>query len=116
MSVLFGLNSALDTLTSQGWTSDHPKQIGLHAQRQLFISGLVLIPQLLLLWNAKPILLMLRQDPEVAHIASRVLKVHGLFLVPFTIHDVTQRWLAAQSRVRIATGVLMGAICLVIAC
>lgn len=111
MSVIYGLNSALDTLTSQGWTSDSPKQIGLHAQRQLLISGMILIPILILLWNARPVLLLLRQDPEVADIASRVLKIHGLFLVPFAVHDVTQRWLAAQSRVRIATGVLLGELC-----
>lgn len=108
MSVLFGLNTALDTLANQGWTGSSPKVIGLHAQRQAVLASVILVPQLLLLWNSKPILLLLRQDPHVADLASRCLRVQSFFLPFMAIQDICNRWLAAQGRVKIATGVLAG--------
>lgn len=84
MSVIFGINCALDTLCNQAWTSENPKLVGLYAQKQLVIVSAILAPILILLFNAKPVLLLLRQDPEVAHLAAKCLKVHSLFL-PFMV-------------------------------
>lgn len=105
---LFGLNSGMDTLLTQGWTSSHPQQIGLHAQRQAVIVAIMVVLQLLLFHNAEPILLALHQNADVAHLTSKCLKIQSLFLPFMGMSDIAARWLAAQGRVGVATCVLAG--------
>lgn len=106
--VFLGLHSGLDTLLTQGWTSSSPQQIGLHAQRQIVLDFLILVPQLVLFFNAEPVLRLFGQSTEVSGLAGKVLKIHCLHLPFMACTDVCNRWLAAQGRVRPATYIMTG--------
>ena len=86
---------ALDTLCSQSWTSN-PPQTSLHALRTAFLLTLQLVPQIFLFWHAEPLLLSLRQDPDVARLASDYLKVLSAGLPAYAYFECIKRWLQAQ--------------------
>lgn len=85
----------LDTLCPQAYTS-RPSQTSLHALRTFVILMLLLIPQVIIFFNARGILLLLRQDPDVAAAAALYLKVLTLGLPGYAGFEVTRRWLQAQ--------------------
>ncbi|KAH9477940.1 putative transporter C4B3.13 [Psilocybe cubensis] len=89
-SILQGFASALDTLLPAAWTSDSPQLVGLWAQRMTVVMFSTLIPMFLIWFNAESILLLLKQDPEVASLAAVYLRwislgLPGLFTVPTRI-------------------------------
>ncbi|PPQ68446.1 hypothetical protein CVT26_006033 [Gymnopilus dilepis] len=89
-SILQGFASALDTLLPSAWTSPQPQLVGLWAQRMTVVMFTSLIPMFLIWFNAEAILLFLKQDPEVAHLAGIYLRwvslgLPGLFTVPTRI-------------------------------
>ncbi|PPR06453.1 hypothetical protein CVT24_002614 [Panaeolus cyanescens] len=72
-SVILGFASALDTLLPSAWTSSQPQ-----------------LPTFIIWLNAEPILLYLKQEPEVAHFAALYLRyvslgLPGLFDIPTRI-------------------------------
>ncbi|KAJ8073477.1 ethionine resistance protein [Marasmius tenuissimus] len=80
LSIIQGFTSALDTVLPSAWTSTQPHLVGLWAQRMGVVIAIVLIPMLSIWFNAEPILLALKQDPEVAHLAGLYLKWMSLGL------------------------------------
>jgi MATE family multidrug resistance protein len=66
--------AALDTLCSQSFASPNPKETSLHALRTAYLTFLIMIPAIIVILNGESLLLLLRQDPEVAHLAGRYLK------------------------------------------
>lgn len=66
--------AALDTLCSQSYSSPNPKTTSLHALRTAVLTVIILIPATVAIYNGEKILLGLRQDPEVAHLAGRYLR------------------------------------------
>ncbi|KAJ3495861.1 hypothetical protein NLJ89_g10567 [Agrocybe chaxingu] len=89
-SVIQGFASALDTMLPSAWTSPQPHLVGLWSQRMTIVMFSCLIPTLFIWWNAEAILIFLKQEPEVAHLASIYLRwvsfgLPGLFAVPTRI-------------------------------
>lgn len=74
LSVIQGFCTALDTLCPQAFTS-RPKDTSLYALRTLVILAFIIIPQTVIFWNSEWLLLLLRQDPDVAKFAGLYLKV-----------------------------------------
>ena len=86
-SFLWGIGAGLDTLASQAWGAREHKAIGLYNQRVLLILTLLVNVPVVALWvNASPILIALRQDPEVASQVSAYarIRVPGLFAQSIT--------------------------------
>ncbi|KAL4073506.1 MATE efflux family protein [Scleroderma citrinum] len=88
-SIIQGITSALDTLLPPAWTSETPHMVGLWSQRMIVMTALILIPIHFVWFYSEPILLALKQDPEVAHLAAvylrRYFQCQGLFVVPARI-------------------------------
>lgn len=97
LSIIQGFVTALDTLCPQAWTSSNPKAMSLHCMRTTLIIGLILIPQFLILWNAHAILVLLKQDPQVAMLAGQYLKIISFGLPGYAIFEISRRWLQAQN-------------------
>ncbi|KAJ2843858.1 ethionine resistance protein, partial [Coemansia brasiliensis] len=103
-----GLMSAMDTFCSTAYTASRDKTlVGLHFQRGLiaaFIHFIVVSP---VLWYAKDILLMVKQDPEIAHLSSVYLRIQILAVLPWSIFEACKRYLQAQEIMRAGTIIIM---------
>lgn len=95
--MIFGLTAALDTLATQAYTSSNPKTTSLYVQRTAVLIAISLVPCMVLLSFSEQILLLLRQDAEVARLAGeyvRGMKTSAYFHVdgranqnmPFSFH------------------------------
>ncbi|KAF9254337.1 MATE efflux family protein [Marasmius fiardii PR-910] len=96
LSIILGLASALDTLLPSAWTSDHPQLVGLWAQRMMVVTMISLIPILTLWLNSEAILLLLRQEPEVARLASVYIRWMCMGLPAFAFNTVARRYFMCQ--------------------
>lgn len=74
LSIIMGFASALDTVLPSAWTSERPELVGLWTQRMMLIVCLTLVPIITLWLNAEAILLKLKQEPEVARLATVYLR------------------------------------------
>ena len=107
-SVVLGFASALDTLCPQAWTSSNPKAMSLHAQRTMLILFLLTIPQYIVFYNGERILLALKQDPEIARLATIYMKINSLGLPGFIVFETVRRWLQAQGIMEACTFIMIG--------
>ncbi|KAG8718652.1 hypothetical protein FRC08_004747 [Ceratobasidium sp. 394] len=96
LSLVHGFASALDSLLPQAWTSERPSDVGLWAQRMIVVEGIVMIPVAGVWFNAEPILLYLKQEPEIARLAGLYLRWFTLCLPGLIVSVVTRRYLQAQ--------------------
>lgn len=105
-SVISGLICALDTLLPAAYTRQ-PQMMGLWTQRV----GLVVasaLPIVILLWlNAERLLLLLGQEPEIAHKARLFLSVLSIGLPGHAIFELCRRFLQAQGLMHAPTVVLL---------
>lgn len=97
-----GMVCALDTLCAQAWTAN-PKTTSLHAFRTAVLLTIMMIPQMVAFYHARPILLFLRQDPEVAELAARYLQVLCFSLPAYAYFECMRRWLQAQGLMSVPT-------------
>lgn len=105
-SVLSGLVSALDTLLPASYTRS-PIMMGLWIQRVGVMVALTL-PWIILLWlNAERFLLLLGQEPEIAHKARQFLSVLALGLPGHAVFELSRRFLQAQGLMHAPTVVLL---------
>ena len=105
-SVLSGLISALDTLLPASYTRS-PRMMGLWTQRVGVMIALTL-PWIILLWlNAERFLLLLGQEPAIAHKARQFLSVLSLGLPGHAIFELSRRFLQAQGLMHAPTVVLL---------
>ncbi|KAJ2086701.1 ethionine resistance protein [Coemansia sp. RSA 1813] len=105
---IFGLLSAMDTFCSTAYTASRDKSlVGFHFQRGIIAACTHFILVVPILWNAENLLLFLRQDPEIAHLAGTYLRVHILSMLPFSLYEATKRYLQAQGIMHAATIVVM---------
>lgn len=96
LSIVQGFASALDSLLPQAWTSDNPRNVGLWTQRMIVVMGFTIIP-ILFIWNsAETILLMLRQEPEIARLAGIYLRWLSFGLPAYSFNVVVRRYFQAQ--------------------
>ncbi|CAE6482403.1 unnamed protein product [Rhizoctonia solani] len=96
LSVVHGFASALDSLLPQAWTSDHPENVGLWAQRMVIVMLINTLPITAIWLNAENILLLLGQEEKIAHLAGLYLGWFTLTLPGLIIGVVTRRYLQAQ--------------------
>ncbi|KAB5592879.1 MATE efflux family protein [Ceratobasidium theobromae] len=105
-SMVQGFVSALDSLLPQAWTSGNPTHVGLWAQRMVILLGLLIIPIIGLWQNIEPVLLLLRQDPEVARFAALYLKFISFQLPGYAFNSVLRRYLQAQGLTHVPTAIV----------
>ncbi|KAG1773613.1 MATE efflux family protein [Suillus placidus] len=96
LSIIHGLVSTLDTMLPGAWTSDQPHLVGLWTQRMTIVVAVTLIPMFAIWFNAEPILLLLRQEPEVARLAGIYLKWASLGLPAYAFNCISRRYFQSQ--------------------
>ncbi|CAN4106525.1 unnamed protein product [Withania somnifera] len=94
--LLMGMGSALETLCGQSYGANQYHMLGIHMQRAMFVNLLVSIPLACIWANAGHILVILRQDPEIAAEAGR----YARFMIPsifaYGLLECQIRFLQAQ--------------------
>ncbi|KAF4618728.1 hypothetical protein D9613_010164 [Agrocybe pediades] len=95
-SIIQGLASALDTMLPSAWTSPQPHLVGLWSQRMMLVIFASLIPMYIAWFNAETILLSLKQDPEVAHLAAVYLRWISLGLPAYAFNSISRRYFQSQ--------------------
>ncbi|KAF8322158.1 multidrug/Oligosaccharidyl-lipid/Polysaccharide flippase [Clavulina sp. PMI_390] len=106
LSIMLGFVSALDSLLPQAWTSN-PPLVGLWSQRMGVLMAILLIPISALWFSAEPILLALKQEPEVAHYASLYLRTLSISLPAYAFNCVTRRYLQSQGLMHVPTTIII---------
>ncbi|KAF8699989.1 MATE efflux family protein, partial [Rhizoctonia solani] len=96
LSIVQGFASALDSLLPQAWTSDNPRNVGLWTQRMVVVMSFTIIPILCIWHSAESILLVLRQEPEIARLAGIYLKWLSIGLPAYSFNVVIRRYFQAQ--------------------
>ncbi|KAH0582008.1 hypothetical protein H2248_011666 [Termitomyces sp. 'cryptogamus'] len=105
-SILLGLTSGLDTVLPSAWTSSEPRLVGLWAQRMAVIMAFALVPIFFVWFNAEPILLALKQDPEVARLAALYLRWYSFSLPAFAFNCISRRYFQSQGHFYIQTRII----------
>ncbi|KAF8880025.1 mate-domain-containing protein [Infundibulicybe gibba] len=106
-SIIQGLSSALDTVLPSAWTSSQPNLVGVWTQRMAVIVAASLIPMFFVWFNATPILLALKQDPEVVHLASIYLRWASLGLPAFAFNSISRRYYQSQGLFTVPTQIII---------
>ncbi|KAF6749045.1 mate-domain-containing protein [Ephemerocybe angulata] len=106
-SVIQGFCSALDTLMPSAWTSSHPQYVGLWAQRMSVVMACLMIPITITWLNANSLLLRLKQDPEVADLASQYLRWITLALPAFVFNTISRRYFQSQGLFTVPTRIIL---------
>ena len=106
-SIIQGFASTLDTVLPSAWTSDQPYLVGLWAQRMTIVLAAALIPIIAIWANAEAILLLLRQDPEVAYLAAVYLRWALLGLPAYVFNQVSRRYFQAQGLFAVPTRIIL---------
>ncbi|KAG8732672.1 hypothetical protein FRC12_019173 [Ceratobasidium sp. 428] len=107
LSIVQGFASALDSLLPQAWTSENPQNVGLWAQRETVVMMILCLP-ILCIWNgAESILLVLRQEPEIAHLAGLYLKWLSIGLPAYAFNSVTRRYFQAQGLMNVPSFIIV---------
>ncbi|KAG8781578.1 hypothetical protein FRC12_021733 [Ceratobasidium sp. 428] len=103
LSIIYGFTSALDSLLPQAWTSDNPRDVGLWAQRMTVLIYMIMVPIVAIWLNAEWILLKLRQEPDIAHMAGIYLRWFALSLPGQAITVISRRYFQAQGLMHVPT-------------
>ncbi|KAH0581706.1 hypothetical protein H2248_011392 [Termitomyces sp. 'cryptogamus'] len=106
-SIIQGFASALDTMLPSAWTSSQPQLVGLWTQRMIVVMTFLLIPMLLVWFNAEAILIALRQDPEVARLAAVYLRWVSMGLPAYAFNCVSRRYFQSQGRFAVPTQIIL---------
>ncbi|KAM6496606.1 MATE efflux family protein [Amanita muscaria] len=111
-SIIQGLVSALDTMLPSAWTSQDPRLVGLWAQRMTVMIAFSLVPMYLLWFNAERILLFLKQDPVVAHLAAVYLRWVSLGLPAYAFNSISiqlndRRYFQSQGLFNVPTRIIL---------
>jgi len=92
-----GLLSAMETLVSQAEGAGNERLKKLVLYRSSIIVLLTAFPILLLLLFSEQILILLGQDPHIAHLAGKFVRWNAIGLYPFCISSIANRYLVSQS-------------------
>uniref|UniRef100_A0A671WRP8 Multidrug and toxin extrusion protein n=1 Tax=Sparus aurata TaxID=8175 RepID=A0A671WRP8_SPAAU len=96
ISIGCGLASACDTLISQTYGSGNLKRVGVILQRGVLILLLACFPCWAILINTQPILLAVRQSPEVARLSQLYVKIFMPALPAAFMYQLQGRYLQNQ--------------------
>ncbi|KAI0031948.1 MATE efflux family protein [Vararia minispora EC-137] len=106
-SIVQGLASTLDTMLPSAWTSDNPRLVGLWAQRMTVVTAVSLIPIYVIWFNAEAILLLLRQDLEVARLAAVYLRYVSIGLPAYAFNGISRRYFQSQGLFSVPTQIIL---------
>lgn len=106
-SILQGLVSTLDTMLPSAWTSSEPHLVGLWCQRMAVVVAGTLVPVIAIWLTAEPILLFLRQEPEIARLAGLYLRWTVLGLPAYAFNQVARRYFQSQNLFDVPTRILV---------
>lgn len=95
-SILSGFVSALDSLLPAAFASDRPWTVGIWTQRMAVLLAVLLVPIALIWCEAERLLLAMRQEPDVARLASQYLCVLIGALPAYAGFETCRRYLQAQ--------------------
>ncbi|KAF3437232.1 hypothetical protein FNV43_RR19985 [Rhamnella rubrinervis] len=96
-SFLVGMGSALDTLCGQSYGAKQYHMLGIHMQRAMFVLLLVSIPLAVIWAYTGPILILLRQDPEISEAAGLYARSMIPILFAYALVQCLVRFLQAQN-------------------
>ncbi|XP_071383240.1 multidrug and toxin extrusion protein 1 [Centroberyx affinis] len=96
ISIGSGLSSACDTLISQTFGSRNLLRVGVILQRAILILMLACFPCWAILINTEPILLAVKQSPEVARLSQLYVKIFMPALPATFIYSLETRYLQNQ--------------------
>ncbi|KAF5385183.1 hypothetical protein D9615_000933 [Tricholomella constricta] len=99
LSVLQGLASALDTLLPSAYTSPQPQLVAV-------VMAFAVGPIALVWFSAEAILLALKQDLEVAHLAAVYLRWLSLGLPAFAYNCISRRYFQSQGLFFVQTRII----------
>lgn len=105
-SILSGLSCALDTLLPTTWASSHPQLMGLWAQRMYVVLSIALIPIFWFWFNIRQVLVIFRQDPEVAMLAGIYLRCASLELPAYCFNLISRRYFQSQGLFTLQTWII----------
>ncbi|KAK0446870.1 MATE efflux family protein [Armillaria borealis] len=111
LSIIQGFTSALDTMLPSAWTSQ-PQLVGLWSQRMAVVMAALLIvrPSVALcmpVWfNAEVILLLLKQDPDVARLAAVYLRYVSFGLPAYAFNCISRRYFQSQGLFTVPTRII----------
>ncbi|KAI0064869.1 MATE efflux family protein [Artomyces pyxidatus] len=105
-SIIQGLASTLDTVLPSAWTSSQPQLVGLWAQRMTVVMGVSLAPVFVIWFNAEAVLLLLKQEPEVAQLAGIYLKYLAIGLPGYAFNSVSRRYFQSQGLFTVPTQII----------
>ncbi|XP_055751651.1 multidrug and toxin extrusion protein 1-like [Salvelinus fontinalis] len=108
VSIGYGLSSACDTLISQTFGSRNLLKVGVIVQRAILIQLLACFPCWAVLINTEPILLAVKQSPEVARLSQVYVKIFMPALPATFIYQLEARYLQNQGILwpQVITGVV----------
>ncbi|XP_029913042.1 multidrug and toxin extrusion protein 1-like isoform X2 [Myripristis murdjan] len=108
ISIGMGLASACDTLISQTYGSGNLKRVGVILQRGILILLLACFPCWAVLINTEPILLAVRQSPEVASLSQLYVMIFMPALPAAFMYQLQARYLQNQEVIwpQVITGAL----------
>ncbi|KAJ3231756.1 hypothetical protein HDU81_003533 [Chytriomyces hyalinus] len=100
-SLFVGMAAAIDTLCSQAFGeylagTGERKELGRHFSRTIFLMYTIAIPIAVMWWFTEPLLLLVGQDPEIAHLSAKFTKYLIPSLVPFILSESIKRLLMSQ--------------------
>ncbi|KAJ3975025.1 mate-domain-containing protein [Lentinula raphanica] len=102
-SIVIGMGGALDTVLPGVWGAIDSRLFGLWCQRMAVLYLLLLVPMLCIWLNAEKVLVLLRQDKEVARLAGRYLAMLAFGLPAFSFNTIAKRYFQAQGLFSIPT-------------
>ncbi|KAK9868409.1 hypothetical protein WJX84_004748 [Apatococcus fuscideae] len=95
-SVLVGISSAMQTLCGQAFGAKALKEVGNWWQRAVLILWMTCIPISLLWWFMEPLLLLIGQEPDVAHMTNMFLRCRIPGIFAYALFQGTQAYLQSQ--------------------
>ncbi|KAG7443546.1 MATE efflux family protein [Guyanagaster necrorhizus] len=106
LSIIQGFTSALDTMLPSAWTSQ-PQLVGLWSQRMVVVMAVLLIPMYAIWFNAEAILLLLKQDPDVARLAAVYLRCVSFGLPAYAFNCISRRYFQSQGLFAVPTRIIL---------
>ncbi|KAM8903164.1 multidrug and toxin extrusion protein 1 isoform 2-T2 [Spinachia spinachia] len=109
ISIGSGLASACDTLISQTFGSNNLMRVGVIVQRAILIQLLACFPCWAILVNTEPILLAVRQEPDVARLSQIYVNIFMPALPATFLYSLETRYLQNQGIIwpQVITGVVV---------
>ncbi|OEL30324.1 Protein DETOXIFICATION 19 [Dichanthelium oligosanthes] len=92
-----GLSGALETLCGQAYGARLYRMLGLYLQSSLIMSAVISVLVSALWWFTEPVLVFLRQDPEVSRAAASFVRCQIPGLFAFSFLQCLLRYLQTQS-------------------